>query len=280
MEIEGPLGGAIASHSRCDSGIYLVRESVWRAHLCESTMCGLPRPPERSSSPVRYRYGRRWDALIPFLHPDDQEESRRVWSTCLRTGSAGEVTFRARNAAEEGRWFLSRAEPLRASGGTLLYWVGVDLDIDEPRKAEFYLKEGQRLAHIGSWAFNPNGFDYRSSELFRIQGLDTAGEALRNAFRHAQARQIEVEIIYEERHFELIVRDDGKGLDPMILSKEERPGHWGLPGMRERAKLIGGRLEAWSKLESGTEIELTTPPPTPTRPLALLAGGGYLEIEG
>jgi hypothetical protein len=39
-----------------------------------------------------------WDSHIPFLHPDDQEETRRVWSTCLRTGSAGEVAFRVRNA--------------------------------------------------------------------------------------------------------------------------------------------------------------------------------------
>jgi hypothetical protein len=50
--------------------------------------------------------------------------------------------------------------------------------------------------------------------------------------------------------------------------------------MRERAKPIGGRLEAWTKPESGSEMELTTLPPTPTRPLALLAGGGYFEIEG
>jgi len=91
-------------------------------------------------------------------------------------------------------------------------------------------------------------------EVYRI-----AGEALRNAFRHAQARQIEVEIHYEERQFQLWVRDDGKGLEPTVLNQGGRPGHWGLHGMRERAKLIGGRLEVWSKLESGTEIELEIP---------------------
>jgi hypothetical protein len=42
--------------------------------------------------------GAAWDSHIPFLHPDDHEQTRRVWSTCLRTGSAGEVTFRVRNA--------------------------------------------------------------------------------------------------------------------------------------------------------------------------------------
>src|SRR5579863_1761184 len=35
--------------------------------------------------------GGQWDSHVPFLHQDDQEETRRVWSTCLRTGSAGEV---------------------------------------------------------------------------------------------------------------------------------------------------------------------------------------------
>jgi signal transduction histidine kinase len=56
----------------------------------------------------------------------------------------------------------------------------------------------------------------------------------------------------------LRVRDNGKGIDPKILN-EERPGHWGLPGMRERSKLVGGHLHVWSDLESGTEVELTIP---------------------
>lgn len=121
--------------------------------------------------------GGEWDAHIPLLHPDDQEESRRVWATCLRTGSAGQFSQRVRNAGGAYRWFLSRAEPLRASDGTLLYWVGVNLDIEERKQAEFYLAEGERLAHMGSWAFNPTGFDYWSRELFHIHGINPAQEA-------------------------------------------------------------------------------------------------------
>src|SRR5208282_3384662 len=68
--------------------------------------------------------GAAWDSHIPLLHPDDQEESRKVWSTCVRTGCAGEFTFRIRNAEGVHHWFLTRAEPLRASDGTLLYWIG------------------------------------------------------------------------------------------------------------------------------------------------------------
>src|SRR5262249_47682996 len=59
------------------------------------------------------------------------------------------------------------------------------------------------------------------------------GEALRNAFRHAQARHVEVEIRYDDAQLQVRVRDDGKGIDPARLS-DDRPGHFGLPGMRER----------------------------------------------
>ena len=85
-----------------------------------------------------------------------------------------------------------------------------------------------------------------------------AGEALRNAFRHAQAHRIEVEVRYDERQFRLRVRDDGNGVDPKVL-REGRAGHFGLPGMRERAGRIGGNLDVWSELESGTEVEVTVP---------------------
>jgi PAS domain-containing protein len=67
--------------------------------------------------------GAPWDAHIQFLHPDDHDETRRVWSSCLRRGNAGEVSFRARDAHGLYRWFVSRVEPTRASDGTLLYWT-------------------------------------------------------------------------------------------------------------------------------------------------------------
>jgi PAS domain S-box-containing protein len=138
---------------------------------------GLPK-----DHPLRFGIdiGAPWDAYIPLLHPDDREASREVWSTCLRSGEAYEFSQRVRNAQGGYRWFLSRAEPLRTGDGTLLQWVGVNLDIGELKGAEqalqrsqFYLSEGQRLAHMGSWALNPSGsFDHWSHELFQIYGLD------------------------------------------------------------------------------------------------------------
>ncbi len=90
-------------------------------------------------------------------------------------------------------------------------------------------------------------------DIYRI-----AREALRNAFRHAQASKIEAEITYGERLLRLRIRDDGKGIDPKLLDAG-RDGHWGLPGMRERAQQIGAQLDMWSEVGAGTEIELRIP---------------------
>jgi len=91
-------------------------------------------------------------------------------------------------------------------------------------------------------------------EVYRI-----AREVLRNAFLHAGARQIEAEIRYDDRLFRLRIRDDGKGIDPRVLQDGGRAGHWGLPGIRERAKQIGAQLHFWSEAGAGTEVELTIP---------------------
>ena len=91
-------------------------------------------------------------------------------------------------------------------------------------------------------------------EIYRL-----ATEALRNSFRHADAKNVEVEIRYDEKYFRLRVRDDGKGIPSDVLSQDGREGHYGLPGMRERAKLVGGKLTIWTELDSGTEIELVIP---------------------
>jgi PAS domain S-box-containing protein len=99
---------------------------------------GLPK-----DHPLRFGIdvGAQWDAHLPFVHPDDRAETQENWSTRLRTGEGGEGSFRVRNAQGGYRWFLSRAEPLRASDGTIMQWVGVNLDIDELKHAEQALRE-------------------------------------------------------------------------------------------------------------------------------------------
>ena len=77
--------------------------------------------------------------------------------------------------------------------------------------------------------------------------------------RHAQAQVIQVDIHYDDRHLRLRIRDDGKGIDAKALEDRAASGHWGLPGMRERAELIGGTLDVRSGPGSGTEIGLSIP---------------------
>jgi signal transduction histidine kinase len=91
-------------------------------------------------------------------------------------------------------------------------------------------------------------------EVYRI-----AHEVLRNAFRHAGAGQIEAEIRYDHKQLRLRIRDDGKGIDPKVVEASRRPGHWGLPGVRERAQKIGSELSFWSQAGAGTEVEVTIP---------------------
>ena len=90
-------------------------------------------------------------------------------------------------------------------------------------------------------------------EVYRI-----GREALVNAFMHASANRIEVEVEYASRHLRVLVRDDGIGIDPHVLHSG-REDHWGLVGIKERSKRIGANLRLWSRTGSGTEVELTVP---------------------
>ena len=84
-------------------------------------------------------------------------------------------------------------------------------------------------------------------------------EALGNAFQHSGAQDIEAEVTYGEGALHLRVRDDGRGIGAPILEDGGTSGHFGLIGMRERAKKLGGHLEIWSKPDAGTEIDLRVP---------------------
>jgi signal transduction histidine kinase len=90
-------------------------------------------------------------------------------------------------------------------------------------------------------------------ELYRI-----GREAIINAFRHSRAKRIEIELKYTPSQFRMLVRDNGCGIEPHVIVAG-REGHWGLPGVRERAERIGARLQVFSRAAVGTEIELTVP---------------------
>ncbi len=124
---------------------------------------------------------------------------------------------------------------------------------------------GEELASAETSELSPNfkvvveGIPRNLHPILRDEVYRLAAESLRNAFRHAAAQNVEVEIRYDEKYFRLRVRDDGKGIHPEVLRGPEPEGHYGLHGMRERAKLVGGKLTIWTELDNGTEIELNIP---------------------
>lgn len=91
-------------------------------------------------------------------------------------------------------------------------------------------------------------------ELFRI-----SREVLSNAFHHARAKQIETAIRYDDRQLSLRICDDGVGIEQAVLMEGAKQGHWGLPGIRERAKRIGAQVQIWSEPGAGTEVMVKVP---------------------
>lgn len=83
-------------------------------------------------------------------------------------------------------------------------------------------------------------------------------EALLNALRHSEATSIEAEVEYQRRQLRVVVRDNGRGIDPQVL-RSEGDSHWGLQGMRERARCIGAQLRVWSRRGAGTEVQISIP---------------------
>jgi CheY-like chemotaxis protein len=95
-------------------------------------------------------------------------------------------------------------------------------------------------------------------ELGQLMRDSVHGNGIDIRVSDAEARHIEVVIGYHPREFRLSVRDNGKGIDSKVL-QDSRVGHYGIPGMRERTRLAGGRLVFWGELHFGTELELTIP---------------------
>jgi signal transduction histidine kinase len=81
-------------------------------------------------------------------------------------------------------------------------------------------------------------------------------EALANAFRHACASHVELELNYGRRYFGLRCVDDGKGFG---AEERDKSGHWGLQGMAERARKLGGLFRIRSEPGRGTEVALALP---------------------
>ena len=121
--------------------------------------------------------------------------------------------------------------------------------------------EGERFVQLHQVVFfaSVQGTRRQLHPIVREESFLIAREALSNAFQHANARRIEAEVTYGEDALHVRIRDDGGGIGMTVLAAGGRPGHFGLIGMRERAKKLGAHLEVWSKSGAGTEIDLRVP---------------------
>jgi PAS domain-containing protein len=113
--------------------------------------------------------GWKWTGAI---HPEDVEAIVNRWRSSIATGKPFLHEARVRRADGEYRWMLHHKIALRDEHGEIVKWYGSSIDIEDRKRAEerlrkdaqelqrseFYLAEGQRLGHTGSWAFNPSGF--------------------------------------------------------------------------------------------------------------------------
>ncbi len=133
--------------------------------------------------PLEDLQGWKWTA---FIHREDVKGIVERWRASLASGEPFLHEARVLRADGEYRWMLHHKVATRDEHGQIVKWHGSSIDIEDRKRAEdqlrrstwelerseFYLAEAQRLAHLGSWAFNPDGFDYWSPELFRMHGLD------------------------------------------------------------------------------------------------------------
>src|SRR5438477_146959 len=128
--------------------------------------------------------GWRWTESV---HPEDVATLVQKWRTALASGEPLEVEARVRRADGSYRALLHWNVPIQDGKGKIVNWYGTSIDIDgrklakkqhqntaqEPQRSEFYLREGERLAHMGSWSLRPDGiFDYWSPETFVLFGFD------------------------------------------------------------------------------------------------------------
>jgi signal transduction histidine kinase/ligand-binding sensor domain-containing protein len=152
---------------------------------------------------------------------------------------ADDLLIEGRNRVQDLRVNTNGISSLSDALGVLGETLGQDLSVDYRMIIEGTVRP-----------LNPLVCD----EVYRI-----AREAVANAFAHARARAIEVEIRYDADYLRVRVRDDGVGMDQRVVDDGSKPGHWGLAGMRERALQIGATLEIWGGPEAGTELEIKVP---------------------
>lgn len=104
-------------------------------------------------------------------------------------------------------------------------------------------------------AFRHFGKEHRLSQHFEVAMFRLVQEAVQNAYKHANPKEIQVKIEIKPTMVIIIVRDDGNGFDP----EQQKEGSFGLLGMKERVNMLKGELKINSKLKMGTTVFIHIP---------------------
>jgi len=168
------------------------------------------------------------ELIFSRIHPEDRKRVVEATTQTIESGQGLNVKYRYFRVDGTLRVFCSIGTVIHTDD-TVKRYVGATIDVteqerilDELKRSEFYLSEGQRLGHAGSWSINPSGFfDYWSRDLFQIYGLDPEKKAptieeylasVHSQDREFMARMIE-RMLAEHSGCDVkkrIVRPDGK----------------------------------------------------------------------
>jgi signal transduction histidine kinase len=175
------------------------------------------------------------------LLPGRADDAAKSLDSALQLGD--QAIFEGRDAVEN----LRSASIDDPDFATSLRTLGVELGVESERQP------------APQYGLLIEGRPRQLTAVVRDEAYRIVREAARNAYRHAQAQKIEIEVTFTDAELRIRVRDNGVGIDPKILARGQKPGHWGLPGMRERIEALGGHLYVSSEGNAGTEIELRVP---------------------
>lgn len=187
-----------------------------------------------------------------------------VHGLVLRFQAAADMLPRGAPARAQLEQALLRADQVLVEGRDRVRALrGGPLDTRELHEALAAAGEELAAQWACGFAFAVDGTVRRLQPAILDEVYRIGHEALRNAFVHARAAQVTVDVAYRRAAFVLTVADDGCGIDPSWLAGRGRPDHWGLRGMRERAERIGARLDIHSGAGRegwrGTRVALTLP---------------------
>lgn len=199
--------------------------------------------------------------------------ARELHDTLLQTYHASLLWFRAAinilpdrpvEAKQRLELALDRAEAAIIEGRDAVQGLRAStVEVNDLAEAIAAVGADLTNAHAGAGAptigVALDGATRNLNPLVREEAWRIASEALRNAFHHADAQHITVTLHYGARQFRLTVVDDGRGIEAATLAGQQPASHYGLPGMRERASVIGGQLEVRSTVGRGAEVELRVP---------------------